>query len=102
MCSRRVSTSNLLYDTRSPLCQKMNGQRIYECFVLGKDKYHSVQKHSDSNKKLSQSVIIKMIEFLINIFVMFDVFQYTVGIHMGTNSPTCSLYIQIIKLTYTI
>jgi hypothetical protein len=60
------------------------------------------KKHSDSNKKLSETVIIKMIEFLINIFAMFDVFRLTVGIHMGTNSPTCSLYIQIIKLTYNI
>lgn len=60
------------------------------------------KKQFDSNKKLSETVIIKMIEFLINIFAMFDVFQQTVDIHMGTNSPTCSLYIQIIKLTYII
>ena len=48
------------------------------------------KKQSDSTKKLSETDIINMLEFLIdNIFVMFDgrVFQQTVGIHMGTNCP---------------
>ena len=46
------------------------------------------KKQSDSTKKLSETDIINMLEFLIdNIFVMFDgcVFQQTIGIHMGTH-----------------
>jgi hypothetical protein len=44
--------------------------------------------HSDSDKKLSATDIIKMLEYFINnIFVLFDgrVLQHTVGMSMGTN-----------------
>jgi len=57
----------------------------------GKYKSYFVQKNknkTDSTKKISQTDIIKMLEFLIdNIFVMFDgrVLQQAVGILMGTN-----------------
>ena len=57
-------------------------------FVLGRDKSYFVKDHSDSNKKFSETDIIKMFDFLIdNIFVTFGgrVFQQTVGIPMGTN-----------------
>ena len=67
---------------------KMNGQRGYKHFVLGRDRSYFVKNHSDSTKKLSETDIINMLECLIdNIFVIFGgrVFQQTVGIHMGTN-----------------
>jgi hypothetical protein len=44
--------------------------------------------HSDSDKKLSATDIIKMLEYFINnIFVLFDgrVLQHTVGMSMGAN-----------------
>ena len=46
------------------------------------------KKNTDSIKKLYETDIVNMLEFLIdNIFVLFDahVFQQTVGIPMGTN-----------------
>jgi len=52
--------------------------------LFGKKKNH----HSDSSKKLSETDIISMLEFLIdNILVVFGgrVFQQTIGILMGTN-----------------
>ena len=55
---------------------------------LGRDKSYFVKDHADSNKKFSETDIIKMLDFLIdNIFVTFRgrVFQQTVGIPMGTN-----------------
>ena len=64
-----------------------NGQRKYKYFFLGRGK--SDYKHSDSARKFYETVIINMVEFLIdNIFDMFDgrVLQETVGISMGTNS----------------
>ena len=67
---------------------KKNGQRRYEYLVLGRDKFYCVNDHSDSNKKFSETDIIKMLDFLTdNIFVTFGgyVFQQTVGIQMGTN-----------------
>jgi hypothetical protein len=67
---------------------KMNGQRGYKHFVLGRDRSYFVKNHSDSTKRLSETDIINMLECLIdNIFVIFGgrVFQQTVGIHMGTN-----------------
>ena len=55
----------------------------------GRDRSYFVKNnHSDSTKRLPETDIINMLEFLIdNIFVFFDgsVFQQTVGIPMGTN-----------------
>jgi len=56
--------------------------------VLGRDRSYFVKNHSDSTKKVSDTDIIKMLQFLIdNIFIMFGgrVFQQTVGIPTGTN-----------------
>jgi hypothetical protein len=56
--------------------------------VLGRDISCFVKHHSDSTKKLFETDIFNMLEFLIdNIYVMFGgrVFQQTVGIPMGTN-----------------
>jgi hypothetical protein len=57
--------------------------------VLGRDRsYFAKKNHSDSTKKLSETDIINMLEFLIdNIFVIFGgrVFQQTVDIPMGIN-----------------
>jgi hypothetical protein len=57
--------------------------------VLGRDRSYVVKiNHFDSTKKLSDTDIITMLEFLINnIFIMFGerVFQQTVGIPTGTN-----------------
>jgi hypothetical protein len=57
--------------------------------VLERDRSYFVKKnHSDSTKKFSEIDFINMLEFLINIFVIFGgrVFQQRVGIPMGTNS----------------
>jgi hypothetical protein len=57
--------------------------------VLGRDRsYFEKQKNTDPTKKLSDTDIIKMLQFLIdNIFIMFGgrVFQQTVGMPTGTN-----------------
>jgi len=56
--------------------------------MLGRDISYFVKKNSDSTKKLSETDIINMLEFLIDsIFVIFSgrVFQQTFGIPMGTN-----------------
>ena len=57
--------------------------------MLGRDRSYFVkQKNTDSTKKLSDTDIIKMLQFLIdNIFIMFGgrVFQQTVGMPTGTN-----------------
>jgi hypothetical protein len=56
--------------------------------VLGRDRSYFVKKNTDSTKKLSDTDIITMLEFLIdNIFIMFGgrIFQQTVGIPTGTN-----------------
>jgi hypothetical protein len=56
--------------------------------VLRKDRSYFVKHRSDSTKKLSETDIFNMLEFLIdNIFVMLGgrVFQQTVDISMGTN-----------------
>ena len=56
--------------------------------MLGRDRSYFVKHYSDSTKKLSETDIFNMLEFLMdNIFVMFGgrVFQQTVGIPMGTN-----------------
>ena len=57
---------------------KKNGQRRYKYLVLGRDKSYFVKDHSYSNKKFSETDIIKMFDFLIaKIFVTFEgrVFQ---------------------------
>ena len=51
---------------------KKNGQRRYQYLVLGRDRPYFVKHHSDSNKKYSETDIVRMLNFLIdNIFVMF-------------------------------
>ena len=55
---------------------------------LGRDKSYFVKDHTDSNKKFSETDIIKMLDILIdNILFTFGgrVFQQTFGIPMGTN-----------------
>ena len=42
---------------------KKNGQRRYKYLVLGRDKSHFVKDHSDSNKKFSETDIIKILEW---------------------------------------
>ena len=68
--------------------------------MLGRDRSYFVKKnHSDSTKRFSETDIINMLEFLIdNIFATFGgrVFQQTVGIPMGTNSPR--LFCQLVPL----
>jgi len=49
---------------------KKNGQHIYKYIVLGRERSYFV--HSDSTKKLSETDIINMLEFVIdNIFAIF-------------------------------
>ena len=65
---------------------KKISQRRYKYLVLGRDRSYFVKHQSDSTKKLSETDIFNMLEFLIdNIFVMFGgrVFQQTVGITYG-------------------
>ena len=67
---------------------KKNVQRRYNYLVLGRDKSYFVKNHFDSNKKFSETDIIKMLDILIdNIFATFGgrVFQQTIGIQIGTN-----------------
>ena len=59
-----------------------------------------MKNNSDSNKKFSETDIIKMLDFLIdNIFVTFGgrVSQQTVGIPMGTN---CAPFLAELFLYY--
>ena len=46
-----------------------------------------MKEHSDSKSKYTEDDIIKMLEFLVNNFVVLtgEVFQQIVGIPMGTN-----------------
>ena len=84
------------------LCfRKQNGQRRYKYLVLGRDRSCFVKHHSDSTKKISETDIMNMLEFLIdNIFVIFGgrVFQQTVGTPMGTNCA--SLLADLILYSY--
>ena len=66
------------------LCfMKNNGEHSYKHLVLGKEQLYFVKNHSDSNKQISETDIIK----IDNIFITFGgrVFQQTVGIPMGIN-----------------
>ena len=74
------------------VCHKNNGQRRCKCIVLGRDRSYFVKKKQTKNtnsiKKLSETNIINMLEFLIdNIFIIFcgRAFLQTVSIPMGTN-----------------
>ena len=84
---------------------KKNGQCRYKYLVPGRDRSYFVKNHSDSTKKFSEIDIINMLEFLIDIFVIFGglVFQQTVGIPLGTHvllfSPTCS-FIRMRQTSY--
>ena len=64
-----------------------NGNRRYKYLVLGHEESYFVKEHSDSKHKYSEDDIIKVLEFLVDIFVVFagKVFQQIVGIPMGTN-----------------
>ena len=69
--------------------------------MLGRDRSCFVKHHSDSTKKISETDIMNMLEFLIdNIFVIFGgrVFQQTVGTPMGTNCA--SLLADLILYSY--
>ena len=63
------------------------GNRRCKYLVLGHEESYFVKEHSDSKHKYSEDDIIKMLEFLVDIFVDFagKVFQQIVGIPMGTN-----------------
>jgi hypothetical protein len=64
---------------------KKNGQRRYKYLVLGRNRSYFVKIHSDSTKKLSETDIINMLEFLIdNIFVIFGGRVFQVSTPMGT------------------
>ena len=64
-----------------------NGNRRYKYLVLGREGPYFVKEHSDSKNKYTEEDIIKMLEFLVDIFVVFagKVFQQITGIPMGTN-----------------
>ena len=64
-----------------------NGNRRYKYLVLGHGEVYFVKEHSDSKSKYTEDDIIKMLELLVDIFVVFvgKVFQQIVGIPMGTN-----------------
>ena len=55
--------------------------------VNGHEETYFVKEYSDSKNKNSEDVIIKMLEFLDNLFMVFarKVLQHTVGTPMGTN-----------------
>ena len=59
-----------------------NSNRIYKYLVLGHEESYFVKEHSDSKHKYSEDDIIKMLEFLV---FAWKVFQQIVGIPMGTN-----------------
>jgi hypothetical protein len=72
---------------------KKNCQCRNKYLVLGRDRSYFVSNHSDSTKKLSETDIINMLEFLIdNIIVIFGgrVFQQTVEIK-GFDCKSCNL-----------
>ena len=64
-----------------------NGNRRYKYLVLGHGEAYFVKEHSDYKSKYTEDDIIKMLELLVDIFVVFvgKVFQQIVGIPMGTN-----------------
>ena len=64
-----------------------NGNRRYKFLVLGREGPYFIKEHSDSKHKYTEDDIVKMLEFLVDIFVVFGgkVFQQIVGIPMGTN-----------------
>ena len=72
-----------------------------EIQVLGREKSYFVKNPSDSNKKFSETNIIKMLDFLFdNIFVTFGgrVFQQTVGSSNILEAPAQGVYIsQLIR-----
>jgi hypothetical protein len=67
---------------------KKNGTLKYKCLVIGKQDIYFVRHHSDNSDKYSEADIKGMLGFLVdNIYLVFgdQVFQQSVGIHMGTN-----------------
>ena len=64
-----------------------NGNRRYKFLVLCREGPYFVKEHSNSKKTYTEDDIINMLEFLVDIFVVFGgkVFQQIVGIPMGTN-----------------
>jgi hypothetical protein len=65
-----------------------NGPQKYKFLVIGKQDAYFVRHHSDSPYKYSEANIKGMLGFLLDIiYVVFgdQVFQQSMGIHMGTN-----------------
>ena len=63
--------------------------------VLGCEELYFVKKHSDSNSTFTEDDIINMLEFQVDIFVVFggNVFRQIVVIPMGTNCDPRQIYI---------
>ena len=65
-----------------------NGNRCFQCVVIGYQDTYFVRGHPDAPQKYLYAYVIKMQEYLINnIFVEFGgrISQQTIGIPMGTN-----------------
>ena len=79
-------TSRLATIIRNSFIHK-NGNRRYKFLVLGREGPYFVKEHSYSKNKYTEDDIVNMLEFLVDIFVVFGgkVFQQIVGIPMGTN-----------------
>ena len=83
--SRETEKQTHIFNTK--LLHFQNGNCTYEYLVLGHEDANFVKEHSDSKSKYSVDDIIKMHEFLKDIFLIFagKVFQQIVGISIGTN-----------------
>ena len=84
---------------------KKNGQRRYKYLVIGRDRSYLLKrkKTSDSTKKVSETDIILMLEFLIdNILVLFGgrAFQQTVSIHMPMGNQWVPLPVDLFLYSY--
>jgi len=70
----------------------------YKYLAAVRDKTYYVNNHSDSTKQLSETDILKRLEFVIdNIFAIFGgrVFQQTVIIPMGINCAPLVIYFHV-------
>ena len=77
-----------------------NGNHRYKFLGLGREGPYFVKEHSDSKNKYTEDDIFNMLEFLVDIFVVFGGkgFQQIVGIPMGTN---CAPLLADILCTHT-
>ena len=69
-----------------------NGQRRYKYLVLWRGKFYFVKDNTDSNKKISETDIIKMLDFLIdNISITFGnrVFNRLSAFQLEAFVPLC-------------